>query len=905
MSNYFNYSATGTQVTAEAVTVADLTEVTLAHDNFFDLTMYSDEACTTEISSDNYTLGELNAIYDDETEETYNGYNKITLEAAIYMTYTTVYVTYKTYGDIVDASDMNSKVDVVDTAMENNFSSFDDSGSIKDSTKSASDFATASHNHDSVYYTETEIDAMLVNKSDTDHNHDSDYADISHTHDDRYYTETETNNLLDGKSDTTHNHNDTYYTETEVDGLLASKSDTTHNHDLDYADISHTHDDRYYTEDETDSLLSDKSDTTHNHDSDYADISHNHSGVYEPANANIQTHITDTENPHSVDKTDVGLGNVDNTSDANKPVSSATQSALDAKEDSLGNPDTDGKVLSSTAAGVRTWVSAGSGSGDMLQSTYDTDGDGTVNEADSAKALDDGAGNTATVADIVDAISKEHEHSNKVFLDGLDSSDLFDIHGLTADTTLLNGDEIPFWEDTSGADRKIRFDNFKTSLSLPESITDLDVNNTGIADGDAIEWNATAEEWQVTQYADATHNHNDTYYTEDEVDSALSGKSDTTHTHTIESLDVNTAAKADGKVLKWDNANSEWVYFDITTLIHDDLGSSSTDLALSANQGRALNEGKIDMITEPVNGNLVKQDSTGAVEDAGVAVNDTGTTTGDLWTGSKITSELSDKADKTNVLELDNTDAFTPDADYEPATKKYVDESIPTVPVDSVNTKTGAVVLDADDIDDSTTTNKFVTAAEKSAWDAKSDFDGAYSSLTGTPTIPDELSDLSEDATHRTVTDAEKSTWNGKQDALGYTAEDSSNKENSVIDTSTTKYPTVNLLKTGLDGKSDTTHDHSGVYEPADSDILKSGDNISELTNNSNYITSSGVTYEALNGNSDVGTGAAQVAAGDHNHSGTYEPVLDANQKRTITTGTATPDDGDGSNGDIYIKYTA
>ena len=33
------------------------------------------------------------------------------------------------------------------------------------------------------------------------------------------------------------------------------------------------------------------------------------------------------------------------------------------------------------------------------------------------------------------------------------------------------------------------------------------------------------------------------------------------------------------------------------------------------------------------------------------------------------------KADKSNVLELDNAAAFTPDADYEPATKKYVDDS--------------------------------------------------------------------------------------------------------------------------------------------------------------------------------------------------------------------------------------
>lgn len=43
----------------------------------------------------------------------------------------------------------------------------------------------------------------------------------------------------------------------------------------------------------------------------------------------------------------------------------------------------------------------------------------------------------------------------------------------------------------------------------------------------------------------------------------------------------------------------------------------------------------------------------------------------------------------------------------------------------------------------------------------------------------------------------------GKEDALGFTPEDAVNKENTTIDTSTTKYPTVNLLKTGLDAKTD------------------------------------------------------------------------------------------------------
>lgn len=40
-----------------------------------------------------------------------------------------------------------------------------------------------------------------------------------------------------------------------------------------------------------------------------------------------------TGNPHGTTKSDVGLGNVDNTSDANKPVSTATQTALNLKVD--------------------------------------------------------------------------------------------------------------------------------------------------------------------------------------------------------------------------------------------------------------------------------------------------------------------------------------------------------------------------------------------------------------------------------------------------------------------------------------------------------------------------------------------------------------------------------------------
>jgi len=51
--------------------------------------------------------------------------------------------------------------------------------------------------------------------------------------------------------------------------------------------------------------------------------------------SDLSNHINDLTNPHSVTAAQVGLGNVNNTSDINKPVSTATQTALNLKADQL------------------------------------------------------------------------------------------------------------------------------------------------------------------------------------------------------------------------------------------------------------------------------------------------------------------------------------------------------------------------------------------------------------------------------------------------------------------------------------------------------------------------------------------------------------------------------------------
>jgi len=90
----------------------------------------------------------------------------------------------------------------------------------------------------------------------------------------------------------------------------------------DYSLATHNHSGVYEPADAN--IQSHLSSTSNPHSVTYSQVgaassSHNHTGTYEPANANIQSHISNTSNPHSVTKTQVGLSNV--TNDAQIPLS--------------------------------------------------------------------------------------------------------------------------------------------------------------------------------------------------------------------------------------------------------------------------------------------------------------------------------------------------------------------------------------------------------------------------------------------------------------------------------------------------------------------------------------------------------------------------------------------------------
>ena len=149
------------------------------------------------------------------------------------------------------------------------------------------------------------------NYASASHNHDSVYSKLDHNHDDLYFTETEINEKLAGYQPkgnyalATHDHKGVYQP-------VGDYALTTHNHDGVYQPKGSY-------------ALSD-----HNHDSAYAAKSHNHSGVYAPishthtaANITALTGYTKALSASAIATTDslnVALGKLEKALDGKAPT---------------------------------------------------------------------------------------------------------------------------------------------------------------------------------------------------------------------------------------------------------------------------------------------------------------------------------------------------------------------------------------------------------------------------------------------------------------------------------------------------------------------------------------------------------------------------------------------------------
>ncbi len=193
-------------------------------------------------------------------------------------------------------------------------------------------------------------------------------AAASHTHDDRYYTETETDNLLSDKADLVGGVVPTSQLPAIAIGETFSVASQSAMLALDaqHGDVAIRTDEsgkKYLLLDDDPTTLANwtalgaAGGAVASVNSQTGDVVLGYSDVgAAPASTatSLSSHTGNTSNPHSVTKSQVGLGNANNTSDADKPVSDATQDALDLKLDA-----TPESFATLTDGATITWNSQG------------------------------------------------------------------------------------------------------------------------------------------------------------------------------------------------------------------------------------------------------------------------------------------------------------------------------------------------------------------------------------------------------------------------------------------------------------------------------------------------------------------------------------------------------------------
>ena len=218
--------------------------------------------------------------------------------------------------------------------------------------------------------------------------------------------------------------------------------------------------------------------------------------------------------PSGLVKGDVGLGNVDNTSDANKPVSTAGQTALDLKAN-LASPTFTGTVVlpdNTVALGTKTtgdYVATITG-GTGVASTAATTGEGTTHTLSIGQAV--GTTDNVTFAGVTaDAIKVGVTTANEI---DTTSGDLtIDSAGGTVtvdDNLVVTGNLTVSGTTTSINTETLTVDD--NIVILNNNVTGSPTENAGIeiergtSTNVSLRWNETTDKWEFTNDGSAYSN---------------------------------------------------------------------------------------------------------------------------------------------------------------------------------------------------------------------------------------------------------------------------------------------------------------------------------------------------------------------------------------------------------------
>lgn len=245
----------------------------------------------------------------------------------------------------------------------------------------------------------------------------------------------------------------------------------------------------------------------------------------------------------TLDKAAVGLSNVDNTSDANKPISSATQTALNAKYDA-SNPS--GYVNSVEAAAAAPVQSVAGKAGIVLLTKSDVGLSNVDNTSDANKPI-----STATQTALNAKANTSHTHV---------SSDITDLSEAIDDrisSTIVAGTNVT-----------VSYDDLANTLTISAAgggsggATTLDgltdVSTPSPSNGQALIYNTSTSQWEA------------------QTISSGSGATDLNGLN-----DVTLSGTLDNQILRYDLASTQWKN---ETLTKDDIGLSNVDNTSDANK---------------------------------------------------------------------------------------------------------------------------------------------------------------------------------------------------------------------------------------------------------------------------------------------------------------------------------
>lgn len=401
-------------------------------------------------------------------------------------------------------------------------------------------YAAIDHTH-SEYASSDDIQTledMIDTKANLNHTHTS-YADANHSHDE-YVTQISIDELaleVDGKADESHSHNQYSLTSHEHDDYSLSN----HNHNSSYATISHSHD-NYVTTTNFDILeveVSNKADsshthnnyaeTTHNHDDSYSVLGHNHDEDYSPI-SHVHTDYATITSVSELSNVVSGKANNSHTHDDRYFTESEINTKLAGKADSNHNH-----------AGVYDVSGAAASALSSANSYTDTAID-ALSEAVSEKA------NSSTLA--------SHAGNATIHITAAEKDKLSGI-AIGANNYTLPSAGSSLGGVKTGGDVTISFGII--------TIND-DSHNHIISNIDGLQS-------ALDSKAVSSHNHDDVYYTENEIDILLENKASSSHTHTIANI-INLQSALDGKA---NSSHGTHVSFSTTAPVMD--GSASVGTA--------------------------------------------------------------------------------------------------------------------------------------------------------------------------------------------------------------------------------------------------------------------------------------------------------------------------------------